>query len=99
MPPTSSATAPPVVLRQPPPPEKKPRSPAPAWESTPFFTGRWIGTRNDWQGDVGIRFVIEKDCRIVALGRNVDTPLVEPAVVALWDADREEAVAQVEVGG
>lgn len=99
-PPTlSAATAALRQAQQPQQPVKKPRGPAPRWDSTPFFAGHWVGTRNDWAGDVGCRFSIEADCKITALGRHADTPLAESSVVTLWDADSQEAIASVEVGG
>jgi len=67
-------------------------------EAVPFFSGSWPGTRNDWNGDVGVSFVAKAKCRITALGRHADVALSEAVQVTLWTAETQEALAVADVG-
>lgn len=66
--------------------------------SRPFFSERWPGTRNDYTGEAGFRFVAEVDFEVTALGRPAEPPLMEAAMVTLWETETEESLVSAVVG-
>lgn len=84
------------------PPEKPPPLPLSIQRedpsSAPYFSGRWVGGRNDWAGEVGVRFRVQLDCEVTALGRAAEKPLLETIPVTLWSAETQAPLAMVDVG-
>eukprot|EP00933_Yihiella_yeosuensis_P036378 TRINITY_DN3013_c0_g3_i1.p1 TRINITY_DN3013_c0_g3~~TRINITY_DN3013_c0_g3_i1.p1 ORF type:complete len:525 (-),score=83.40 TRINITY_DN3013_c0_g3_i1:30-1604(-) len=66
--------------------------------SKPFFTYVWAAGRNDYDGEAGIRIVCQANCEVTALGRPAAHPLMEAAVVTLWDAAAQVSMAAAEIG-
>lgn len=64
----------------------------------PFFNRAWQGDRNDWDGDVGMRFSAKKTFFINALGRSCVRSLKETVTVTLWSSATRGALASVNVG-
>lgn len=66
--------------------------------SRAFFCGHWPGKRNDYEGEAGFKILPEMDFEITALGRCAEPPLMEAALVSVWDTKSQECLASALVG-
>eukprot|EP00435_Cladocopium_sp_Y103_P038047 s32_g10.t1 len=89
--------------RQPAQPLRSPRALPPAVlkedpASRAFFCGHWPGKRNDYEGEAGFKILPEMDFEITALGRCAEPPLMEAALVSVWETKSQECLASALVG-
>jgi len=79
-----------------------PGLPAPHPQPQPspaFFTGDWVGGRNNYNGDVGLDFRANQHLTITHLGRGANNGhLSEAKLVTLWSTTTQQAIAQIAVG-
>lgn len=80
-----------------------------AYGDKAFFGAYWLtghrgigGMRNDFEGEVGFRFLARTPLVLNALGRQINAGLDDPsshtALVTLWSEEKQMALASVEVG-